>query len=190
MRRMHQSDAGRRRSAVRRQGRRALRPRGAGAFGALLLLILLASCRSRPLPEPIRLSLPSAETGAPFSFESRRGNAVIVFFFSTWCIPCQAMEPFVAETARLGRAEGIDVVGVALDVEGRRTIAPYVHAIRPPYPVVVGGGAVAKGESPFGKIPELPAALFLDREGRPAASISGFADTDALLERAREVAGR
>ena len=159
-------------------------------LGFLLLLVLLASCRGRPLQDPIRLTLPSAETGAPFSFDSRRGSVVIVFFFSTWCLPCQAMEPFVAEAARKGGAEGIDVVGVALDVDGRQTVTPYVRALRPPYPVVIGGGQVARGESPFGKVPELPAALFLDREGRPAASISGLADTEALLGRAREVAER
>lgn len=160
-------------------------------LGLLLSILLpILGCRGKPLPEPIVLTLPLAESGAPYAFQAHRGDVVLVFFFSTWCVPCQAMEPFVAEAARLGASEGISVVGVALDVDGRRTVAPYVQATAPPYPVLVGGGSVASGRSPFGKIPELPAVLFLDREGRPASSISGLAPTELLLSRAREVQRR
>lgn len=156
----------------------------------ILLVATLSACRGAGLPEPIDLVLPRASTGEPYSFASHRGEVLMVFFFSTWCIPCQAMEPFVAEAARAGSLEGFDVVGVGLDVEGRATIAPYVAVTRPPYPVVVGGGPVARGQSPFGKIPELPAVLFLDRDGRPSSSISGVASTETLLRRAREVRRR
>lgn len=156
----------------------------------LLLSLVLASCRSRPLPEPVQLVLPLADTGAPYSFTARRGEVLVVYFFSTWCVPCQAMEPSVAKAAIEGRDEHIRFVGIALDVEGRKTVAPYVLATQPPYPVVVGGGAVARGESPFGRIPELPAVVFLDRDGRPAASLSGVAGSSLLLDRAREVKER
>jgi len=159
---------------------------------ALLLAALagLASCRSAPLPEPVNLALPRAVDGRPFSIQERKGEATVVFFFSTWCVPCQAMEPFVAEAARRGPREGIEVVGIALDTEGNKTVGPYVTATDPPYPVLLGGGAVAEGRSPFGRIPELPAVIFLDSEGRPAAALTGVADTDLLLERARDVRGR
>lgn len=159
-------------------------------IASLALVLLLPACREKPLPEPVQLSLPRAQDGRPFSIHERRGEATIVYFFSTWCVLCQAMEPFVAETARIGRREGIEVIGIALDLEGRRLVEPYVHALQPPYPVLIGGGAVAEGRSPFGRIPETPSVIFLDGEGRPAALISGLADTDLLLERAREVRGR
>jgi len=159
-------------------------------LASCLILGALVACRKEPLPEPVSLVLPLAETGAPWSFAARRGEATMVFFFATWCIPCQAMEPSVAKAAIEGRDEGIRTVGVALDVDGRKTVAPYVEATQPPYPVVVGGGPVARGESPFGRIPELPAVYFLDREGRPAAIIAGVASATMLLERAREVKTR
>lgn len=169
--------------------------RAPGRVAACLTLglgfaLLAPACRPVPLPEPIELVLPRADNGKPFSFGARRGEATIVFFFSTWCVPCQAMEPALAEAARLGKPEGIEVVGVSLDREGRRTTAPYVWATQPPYPVVIGGGELAEGQSPFGVIPELPAVLILDREGRPATSISGLAGLELLLARAREVKRR
>lgn len=160
------------------------------AVPATAALLLLGACRRGPLPEPVELVLARADDGRPFSFAAARGETTLVYFFSTWCVPCQAMEASVAEVARRGKEEGIEVVGVALDLEGRRTVAPYVWATRPPYPVVIGGGELAAGDSPFGKIPELPAVFFLDEDGRPAAALAGYTTPGELLQRAREVAGR
>ena len=154
------------------------------------LVLLLGACRKEPLPDPVRLSLPLAVDGTPFSIHQHRGHATLVFFFSTWCVPCQAMEPFVAAAARQGKGEGIEVIGIALDREGQKTVAPYVLVTEPPYPVLIGGGAIAEGRSAFGRIPELPAVIFLDGEGRPAAVLTGVANTELLLDRAREVRGR
>lgn len=159
-------------------------------LGVLLVANLLTACRRISLPEPIDFALPEAITAEPYSFVAQRGQAVVIFFFATWCVLCQAMEPSIAEAAHRGRAEGVEVVAVALDLEGRQIVAPYVLASRPPYPVLVGGKAVASGRSPFGHIPRLPAVLILDPEGRPAWSFSGLADADFILERAREASRR
>jgi len=157
---------------------------------AAALLAAFAGCRRASLPDPIDYALPHALTGAPYSFADQRGHPVVIFFFATWCVLCQAMEPAVAEAAHRGRAEGIEVVAVALDLEGRKMVAPYVQALQPPYPVLAGGKAVASGRSPFGHIPRLPAVLVLDSTGRPAWSFSGLADADFILQRAREVRAR
>ena len=118
------------------------------AVATLAALLVAAGCRRTPLPEPVNLVLARADTGRPYSFAASRGEATVVYFFSTWCIPCQAMESSVAEVARRGKAEGIEVVAVALDLEGRRTVAPYVWGTDPPYPVVIGGGAVVELKEP------------------------------------------
>ncbi len=166
-----------------------------GSMRSVLLLLAVlctsAACRDQSrLPEPVNIALPRAIDGRPWSFADRRSEATIVFFFSTWCVPCQAMEPFVAEAARIGPREGIEVIGVALDVAGNKTVAPYVQATEPPYPVLLGGGAIAEGRSPFGRIPSLPSVIFLDGDGRPSAVIQGLVDTELLMTRAREVRSR
>lgn len=163
-------------------------PPVAAAVAALLLA--LVGCRGDRLPEPVDLILPRADTGQPYSFAAHRAEATLVYFFATWCVPCQLMEHAVAEVARRAEEEGIEVVAVALDLEGRRTVAPYVWGTRPPYPVLVGGGEVARGESPFGKIPELPVVIYLDGRGRPAAALAGVSTAEELLRRAREVKAR
>lgn len=171
-------------------------PMMGGMRSPVLVLLLsviafssLAACRSRPLPEPVRLTLRRADDGSLYSFEERRAPATIVYFFSTWCVPCQAMDAFVAETATIARKEGIETVAISLDTEAA-ILRPWVLQARPPYPVLFGGGSIAKGESPFGRIPELPAVIFLDGEGRPSSALLGLANTQTLLERAREVERR
>jgi len=159
-------------------------------LSAIVCASLLAACRGSGPPDPVRLTLPDALTGQPHALEAHRGRPLVIFFFATWCVLCQPMEPAVAEAAHRGRSEGIDVVAIALDIEGRKVIAPYVMALRPPYPVLVGGDRVASGRSPLGHIPRLPAILILDASGRPAWSFTGLADADFILERAREVRGR
>lgn len=167
-----------------------------GGVRRLFLSFVLAAsfvgigCRGKALPEPVDLILARADTGQPYSFAAHRGRTLVVYFFATWCIPCQVMDPFMAQVEQRGSQEGISVVGVALDIEGRRTVGPYVWGVAPPYPVLLGGGDVAAGRSPFGKIPALPAVMILDASGRPAAVFSGVADADFILERAREVQDR
>lgn len=156
---------------------------------SLTALTSLAACRGGPLPDPIQLTLRRADDGSLYSFESRRAPATIVYFFSTWCVPCQAMDAFVAEAAPIARRDGIETVAISLDQEAA-ILRPWVIQMRPPYPVLFGGGSIARGESPFGRIPELPAVIFLDGEGRPASALMGLANTEMLLERARDVAKR
>ena len=146
----------------------------------------LAACAHAP--PPVSLTLPRADTGAPFSVAGSRANATIVYFFTTWCVLCQAMEGAVAQAAAQGAPDGIQVVGIALDREGRRLIAPWVAATRPPYPVLVGGAEVAAGRTAFGPIPAVPTVLILDREGRPRQGASGLVTAGELLEAARKVA--
>lgn len=154
----------------------------------LLAALLTTACAHAPPAPPVNVTLPRASDGRPYSLSERRGEATIVYFFTTWCIPCQALEREIAEAAIRGEREGIEVVGVALDIEGRKLVAPYVAATDPPYPVLIGGGDVAAGKSDFGRIPELPAVLILDGGGHVRAAITGLVTSDALLERARAVA--
>jgi thiol-disulfide isomerase/thioredoxin len=155
----------------------------------LAAAVLLAACAHAPPPAPVNLTLARADTGKPYALSERRGEATVLYFFTTWCVLCQAMERDVAEAAIRGEKEGIEVVGIALDREGRKLVGPYVAATQPPYPVLLGGEAVAEGRSQLGGIPEVPAIMILDAEGRPRSVFTGLLDADALLEHARSAAG-
>ncbi len=165
---------------VRGVGRRGRRWLVAACLGAL------GGC-THARPPPVELVLPAADDGAPYSLAARRGEVTLLWFFATWCVPCQAMEPAVAELARTP-PDGTRVIAIAVDRDGRRTVSPWVWALQPPYEVLVGDPSFTTASGPFGQIPELPATLFLDAEGRPVTSLSGVASGAVLraeLERLR-----
>jgi thiol-disulfide isomerase/thioredoxin len=159
---------------------RALRP-------LLLAALLAAACAHAP-PPPVDVTLARVPDGARWSLSERHGAATVVYFFTTWCVLCQGLEPQIAEVAVRGAPDGVEVVGIALDLEGQKLVAPYVAATKPPYPVLLGGADVAQGRSAFGPIPEVPTVLILDREGRIRASVVGLVSAEALLDRAKDIA--
>lgn len=133
--------------------------------------------------------LPAADDGAPYSLDARRGEVTLLWFFATWCVPCLAMEPSIAALAR-DPPKGTRILAVAVDRDGRRTVSPWVWALQPPYEVLVGDPEITTAAGPFGPIPELPATLLLDREGRPVRSLSGVASAVQLRSELEQLTGR
>lgn len=57
--------------------------------------------------------------GDIISIEDYRGNVVMIDFWSSWCAPCRAEGPILAETYRAWRDRGVVFIGIAIwDTEG------------------------------------------------------------------------
>lgn len=52
--------------------------------------------------------------GDVVSLEDLRGKVVVVDFWSSWCAPCRAEGPLLAETYREWRDRGVEFVGIAI----------------------------------------------------------------------------
>ena len=100
--------------------------------------------------------------GHDYSVAGLRGKVVIVTFWASWCEPCRAELPRLSQFARQHAAQGVVVLGFALD--GTDSL-PQVRAMAASlsFPVGLLGSAWA-GE--YGRIWRIPVSFVIDRSGR------------------------
>src|SRR5229473_4199734 len=56
-----------------------------------------------------------------------KGQVVLVNFWATWCGPCKIEIPWMVELQDKYTARGFTVLGVAMDEEGKSSVAPFVQ---------------------------------------------------------------
>jgi thiol-disulfide isomerase/thioredoxin len=109
--------------------------------------------------------------------EKRRGKAVLVNFWATWCEPCREEFPMLSELARQHAPQGLVVLGVSLDEDvDINLVRGFLARTKPGFPnfrkkpgkdeAFINGVDVKWSGA-------LPATFFYDRGGRQAASLVG-----------------
>ncbi len=154
------------------------------------LATLLAACpkpspqpREPPRPrlasdKPLDLSLQSLN-GKEIRLSQFRGRPLVLFFFTTWCVPCQVQLARIQPVrAALGN-DKVAVLGISLDTE-RRLVAPFVEAAGINFPVAFGEPGWVRG-GPLGAVRGVPRLLVLDAKGRPVADRHRPVDARPLL---------
>jgi peroxiredoxin len=100
-----------------------------------------------------------------------RGKAVLLNFWATWCEPCKIEMPWFVEMQKQHAAEGLQIVGVAMDDSAEKDIADFAHQMGVNYPVLIGKEEVG---SAYGGIPFLPATFYIDRDGKVVDKVFGL----------------
>ena len=108
-------------------------------------------------------------TGKPVRLEDYRGKVTLVNFWASWCEPCRAEFPHMAELYRQTSRKDFDIAAISDDVSDAQMRA-FVREFRPPFPILVGRGRM-KGAYHFRG---LPYSVVLDRQGRVIERIFGF----------------
>jgi thiol-disulfide isomerase/thioredoxin len=120
--------------------------------------------RARAIPEqvpPIRLP----DTGGrPRSLSEWSRAPLIVNFWATWCEPCRREIPLLKALRREHAAEGLEVVGIALDTPD--AVRSYVAEQAMAYPVLIGESGGLEAAAAFGMETVLPFSVFADARGR------------------------
>ena len=109
--------------------------------------------------------------GAAFS-----GKVVVVNFWATWCVPCVQEIPGFNKLQREFAAKGVEVVGVAMDEEGKDKVEPFLKKHPMEYPVALGSEQIS---SRYG-LDQLPVTLVFDRSGKQVKRFEGFTAEAAL----------
>jgi cytochrome c biogenesis protein CcmG/thiol:disulfide interchange protein DsbE len=124
--------------------------------------------------------------GKDISLAQYRGKVVLVNFWATWCEPCKVEIPELIELQQKYGAKGFTVLGVAMDDEGRKVVAPFVGKERfdvkggqsqMNYPIVIGNDAAA---DKFGGLIGYPTSVLISRDGKQIKSITGLISYDDI----------
>ena len=100
-----------------------------------------------------------------------RGKAVLLNFWATWCGPCKIEMPWFIELQKQYQAQGLQIVGVAMDDSSKEDIAKFAQEMGVNYPVLIGKEAVGDA---YGGVPALPESFFIGRDGKIVDKIIGL----------------
>jgi cytochrome c-type biogenesis protein len=109
--------------------------------------------------------------GKNISLSDYRGKAVLLNFWATWCGPCKIEMPWFVDLQNQYGAQGLQIVGVAMDDSSKEDIAKFVKDMGVNYPVLIGKEAVGDA---YGGVPALPESFFISRDGKIVDRIMGL----------------
>ena len=115
--------------------------------------------------------------GQHLSDASLKGRVVLLNFWATWCPPCRVEMPGFQRVYERYRADGLVVVGVAMDQGGTAGIARFLADHHITYPV---GLATPEIVQQFGGVRLLPTTFLIGRDGRVRNEVSGLFASAAL----------
>jgi thiol-disulfide isomerase/thioredoxin len=128
--------------------------------------------------------------GEPLALADFDGRVVVVNVWGSWCAPCRAEAPMLAEAARDLADRDVAFLGIDSRDPSESAARAFVRRFDIPYPSIYdqqGSTLLAfRGTlSPNA----IPSTVIIDRQGRVAASVLGEITRTTLYDLVEEVAG-
>ena len=115
---------------------------------------------------------------ADFDLADYKGKVVYVDFWASWCTPCRASFPFMAE---LAMEHGDDLAIIAVNVDEKRKDAEqFLSDFETPFMIVYDSSGKLASEF---KVPGMPTSFMFDREGQLVGQHVGFRKKDMVAIR-------
>ena len=108
-----------------------------------------------------------------------RGKAVLLNFWATYCAPCRIEMPWFVELQNRYGAEGLQVVGVAMDDASPNDIEKFANDLGVNYPILVGEETAGNA---FGGVQFLPSTLYIGRDGKVVDKVFGLKKRNEIEE--------
>jgi thiol-disulfide isomerase/thioredoxin len=110
--------------------------------------------------------------GKPTSITSFAGKSLIINFWATWCAPCRSEIPLLESLHAEWQAQGMSVVGIAVD--HRDKVLEFANRFKIAYPLLIGEQDALDAATTFGvETPVFPFTVFTDARGEVVALFVG-----------------
>ena len=93
-----------------------------------------------------------------------KGRPLLVNFWAPWCVPCREEIPLLERLSRQHAAEGLQVIGVAVD--SRAAVLDYARHAAIQYPLLIGERPGLQAVRALGMEEVFPFSVFVDARGR------------------------
>jgi thiol-disulfide isomerase/thioredoxin len=128
--------------------------------------------------------------GEPVSLEEYAGQVVVVNVWGSWCPPCRAEAPMLADAARDLAEQDVAFLGIDSRDPSETAARAFVRRFDIPYPSIYdqqGRTLLAFRDTLTPNA--IPSTVVIDREGRVAASVLGEITRTTLYDIVEEVSG-
>jgi cytochrome c biogenesis protein CcmG, thiol:disulfide interchange protein DsbE len=126
--------------------------------------------------------------GGNLALPSLQGKVVLVNFWATWCEPCREEIPWLIEFQDKYANQGLTILGVAMDEEGKKVVDPFVQKTQfdvggkqetMSYPILIGNEDLAEK---FGGLIGLPTSVLISRDGKVVKRYIGEVEKNELQQ--------
>jgi len=124
--------------------------------------------------------------GKKVKLSDYRGKAVLLNFWATWCGPCKVEIPWFMDLEKQYGPQGLVVVGVAMDDDGKAPVTKFAQEMKIDYTVLLGNDDVA---DQYGGVEGLPTTFYLDRNGKIVKKVAGLVSHSEIEDGIKEALG-
>ncbi|HET6143311.1 MAG TPA: thioredoxin-like domain-containing protein [Candidatus Acidoferrales bacterium] len=125
---------------------------------------------NKGVSDPLQFSLRHIDGSAATKLSESHGKVVVLNFWTTWCVYCTSLESMLADVrSKFAGRDDVLFLNVNAD-EDESVVAPFLQQQK------FGGSSVfADGVNQAFKVESLPTVLVLDKSGKIAYRVQGFA---------------
>jgi thiol-disulfide isomerase/thioredoxin len=120
--------------------------------------------KTSPIPEEVPDIALADLKGKRHSLREGSGHARLFNFWATWCEPCRREIPLLNTLQQDHAAEGLEVVGIAVDM--RDSVLKFLRTTPMHYTLLVGEDDGFEAAQKFGMALALPFSVFADENNR------------------------
>jgi len=156
-------------------------------FVSFLVIAHSRNVRHPTQSDPIKVGFQVGERAPDFELRSLNGDAlrlsslrgqpVLLNFWGTWCAPCRVEMPWLVQLDQAYRAQGLQIVGVAMDSGATQEVALFARQRGVEYHVLLGNSSIADD---YGGVRFMPQSFFINRDGNITKTTTGLTDKKDL----------